>query len=371
MSGPDIGSMWVLPAFHFDRLLSILHEGGREVIGPIVEDGAIGLGPIDSINDLPIGIYDEHAPGHYRTGHRQDQAFFGNNVGQHAFKRTFLLPQVTLVRLRKNKNDIEILSTPPKPRPLALLGARACDLAALSKHDAILRDGPIQDTDYAARRADVLVVAVQCSQASKNCFCSTMNCGPKATQGFDLALTEIIKDEHRFIIEVGSKVGAAIVAQLSLEGAPSSDVSDAETIIATTQAQMEQRLPKEGLKEALANQPEHPHWDDIATRCLGCANCTMVCPTCFCTNTMDRESLEGLEAERTRVYDSCFGEGFAYVHGGSVRSSLKARYRQWLTHKLSSWVDQFGSMGCVGCGRCITFCPVGIDIAAEASIFLR
>jgi ferredoxin len=91
----------------------------------------------------------------------------------------------------------------------------------------------------------------------------------------------------------------------------------------------------------------------------------MACPTCFCTTVDDVTDLTGSQAVRSRRWDSCFSMDFSYIHGGSVRSSGASRYRQWLTHKLASWQDQFGASGCVGCGRCITWCPVGIDLTEE------
>jgi Fe-S-cluster-containing hydrogenase component 2 len=120
-----------------------------------------------------------------------------------------------------------------------------------------------------------------------------------------------------------------------------------------------------GIKELLYRNYEHPRWDNVATRCLTCANCTMVCPTCFCTTVEDVTDLSGDHAERWRKWDSCFTMDFSYIHGGSVRATPKSRYRQWLTHKLATWFDQFGSSGCVGCGRCITWCPVAIDLTEE------
>jgi formate hydrogenlyase subunit 6/NADH:ubiquinone oxidoreductase subunit I len=138
-----------------------------------------------------------------------------------------------------------------------------------------------------------------------------------------------------------------------------------EKIVANTTAQMGRSLNTIGIKDLLYRNAEHPRWDEVATRCLSCANCTMVCPTCFCTTVEDVTDLTGEHAERWRKWDSCFTMDFSYIHGGSVRPSVKARYRQWLTHKLASWIDQFGVSGCVGCGRCITWCPAGIDITEE------
>jgi ferredoxin len=131
---------------------------------------------------------------------------------------------------------------------------------------------------------------------------------------------------------------------------------------------MGRHLETDGLPELLKDQLEHPQWDDIAKRCLACANCTMVCPTCFCSTVEDITDLTGEHAERWRRWDSCFSTDFTKIAGGNIRMSTKTRYRQWMTHKLSNWLDQFGTFGCVGCGRCITWCPAGIDITAEAAV---
>ena len=129
---------------------------------------------------------------------------------------------------------------------------------------------------------------------------------------------------------------------------------------------MGRRLETAGLPELLARSLESPRWRMIATRCLACANCTMVCPTCFCYNVGDGSDLSRRRAERWRLWGSCFTLEFSYLGAHAVRTEISSRYRQWMTHKLSWWHEQFGVSGCVGCGRCITWCPVGIDITAEA-----
>jgi sulfhydrogenase subunit beta (sulfur reductase) len=128
---------------------------------------------------------------------------------------------------------------------------------------------------------------------------------------------------------------------------------------------MGRTLDTADIKALLYRNYEHPRWDNAAARCLTCGNCTMVCPTCFCTTVEDVTDLKGEHAERWQKWDSCFTMDFSYIHGGIIRSSPKARYRQWMTHKLATWIDQFGTSGCVGCGRCITWCPVAIDITEE------
>jgi formate hydrogenlyase subunit 6/NADH:ubiquinone oxidoreductase subunit I len=134
---------------------------------------------------------------------------------------------------------------------------------------------------------------------------------------------------------------------------------------------MGRSLDTVGLKDLLYSSADSPVWDDVAQRCLACGNCTAVCPTCFCTTVEDVSDLTGDHVQRDRVWDSCFNADFSYLHGGSVRESTRSRYRQWMTHKLGSWHDQFGMSGCVGCGRCVTWCPAAIDITEEAAALRR
>lgn len=366
-SPPAPGTRVLISRDRFAALLRALRDDGHDLVGPTARDGAIVLDRIDGIDDLPEGLGDEQAPGRYRLRRRDDHALFGYAVGPHSYKREFLVPRVRLFRIRKSAAGPVIDPEPLPDRKIALIGARACELAAIDVQDRVLRDGAYPDADYTARRRGVFVVAVHCGDPSGTCFCASMSTGPRARAGFDLALTEIVAEPHRFVVEIGTDAGAAVLAKVGFDPAPEADLAAADAIVANAAARMGRSLDTAGLERDLQANPEHPRWDDVAARCLGCANCTMVCPTCFCTTVEDTTDLEGNEAERSRRWDSCFSLEFSYVHGGVVRSSLRARYRQWLTHKLASWHDQFGTSGCVGCGRCITWCPVGIDITEEAS----
>ena len=235
-------------------------------------------------------------------------------------------------------------------------------MASIAILDRILLHDLFRDLVYDGRRDGNFVVAVQCTQASATCFCASMGTGPRSRGGFDLALTEL---SDGFVVEVGSDGGAEILAELKSTEATVEAQQEAQARIESSAAQQVRRLDTNGIKELLYENFEHPRWDNVAERCLTCANCTMVCPTCFCTTIDDVTDVTGDHAERWRRWDSCFTLGHSYIHGGSVRASGKARYRQWLTHKVASWIDQFGTSGCVGCGRCITWCPVGIDITEE------
>jgi ferredoxin len=225
--------------------------------------------------------------------------------------------------------------------------------------------GPFVDPHYQARREGAFIVAVNCGQAGGTCFCVSMRTGPKAQDGFDLALTELLGEQHEFLVEVGSERGSALLATVPHRAAEQHHHDAAADAVARAAGNQGRHMKADDVPELLQANWEHPRWDDVAARCLTCGNCTMVCPTCFCTSVMDENDLSGNAAERKRRWDSCYTLNYSYIHGGSVRSSGRSRYRQWMTHKLSTWVDQFGTSGCVGCGRCITWCPVGIDITEE------
>ena len=248
---------------------------------------------------------------------------------------------------------------------MAFLGVRACELAAIAVQDRVMLDGPFADAHYAARRQAAFLVAVNCDRAVSTCFCPSMGTGPAVGAGHDICLTEI-DEGAAFLAEAGSPRGAALLATLPHRAARDTEVAAARALSARAEAQITKRLDTDGLPELLKANAEHPQWDDVASRCLNCTNCTMVCPTCFCTGTEEVSSLDGTTAERASHWASCFTLDFSYIHGGSVREAPKARYRQWMTHKLATWHDQFGESGCTGCGRCVTWCPVGIDITEEA-----
>ena len=351
---------------HLHRLFEGLKKRGYSLVGPALREGAITHAEIDSIADLPAGWTNEQDGGTYRLTRRKDEALFGYTVGPHSCKK-FLLPPVTrLWQARRNGNGFQTLEEGQEIPKYAFIGVRSCELHAIAIQDKVFLQGDHVDPAYKARRKGVFVVAVNCGQAAGTCFCVSMNTGPKAKSGFDIALTEVLEGQrHYFVAEVGTEAGAEALQEVSHREATAKEKAAAAGTVAQAAAQMGRTLDTTGIKELLYQNYDHPRWDDVAKRCLTCGNCTMVCPTCFCSTVEDYTDLKGEHAERVRKLDSCFTMDFSYIHGGSIRASAKSRYRQWMTHKLATWIDQFGTSGCVGCGRCITWCPVGIDITAE------
>jgi len=351
-----------------DRLFSALADRGYTVVGPTVRDQAIVYDELRSSADLPAGWTDEQDGGHYRLRRRDDGALFGYVVGPHSWKRYQLPSEVRLWRARRGPDGelTEIAEAPPEQPRYAFLGARSCELHAMGILDRVLLGGSHPDPADQARRADVFVVAVQCGQAGGTCFCASMGTGPTAQSGFDLALTEVLEGErHYFVVDTGSERGAEVAAQLPCTQAGGDERDAALVRHARAAAQMGRELDVTDIRQLLYRNYDHARWDEVADRCLTCGNCTMVCPTCFCTTVEDVPDLDGQHVERHQRWDSCFTIDYSHIHGGAVRNSPRSRYRQWMTHKLATWIDQFGSSGCVGCGRCITWCPVGIDITEE------
>jgi ferredoxin len=349
-----------------DDLVDALTQDGWRIVGPVVRDGAIALDVLRSAADLPFGLIDEQGPGHYRLGPGDPARCFDVTLAPTGWRTLLDPPDRMLWRAEREGDGFAIREEADDWVGTAFLGVRPCEIAAMRVQDRVLSTPPFADPAYVGRRRDALIVAVQCARAAATCFCVSMGTGPRARDGFDIALTEL---DGRLLAECGSDRGAAVLARLETRPATALDRAEAEAATARA-AQGQVRAMPPGAAEAIRAAAEHPRWTDVAARCLGCGACALSCPTCFCTGTEDRGDLEGTTSEHRRVWSSCFDLDFSLVGGEPVRRSVRSRYRQWLTHKLATWWEQFGTSGCVGCGRCIAWCPVGIDITREAAAFV-
>ena len=348
----------------FAQLFTVLRDHGYTVIGPTIDQEAIVYDRIHSVDDLPLGWTDEQAPGSYRLKPRDDEALFGYVVGPHSWKRFLFPPEATIAEANKTDAGWQFEGTTDDPPKFAFLGVRACELAAMRVQDRVFLSGAYVDPIYQRRRSRSLVIAVNCTQAASTCFCTSMRTGPQCTSGYDLVLTELASG---FVIDAATAEGADILDSLETTVALIETQQEARAARQQAVQQIERRMDTTDIRDLLLSNLEHPRWSHVAERCLSCTNCTMVCPTCFCSSVKEVSDLSGEHVERQRHWDSCFNFDFSYMNGGNVRDNIRSRYRQWLTHKLASWIDQFGSSGCVGCGRCITWCPVGIDLTEEVA----
>jgi ferredoxin len=348
----------VIDAAAMHQLVSVLRERGYRVIGPTVSEDAIILGELTSADDLPRGWGVDVGPGHYRLRKRDDDALFGHSAGPQSWKQFLHPPRQKVWSSRGEQTE--------EAPQYAFLGVRACDLSAIAILNGVLGVGSHPDQGFVGRLANIFVVAVNCTEPGGLCFCASMGTGPAVGPGYDLALTEHVDGRARsYLVDVGSDAGAHVLAALPHRDAGPAEIRSARNDVADAAGKMGRQMPDGDLRKLLVDSRESSQWNEVADRCLTCGNCTMVCPTCFCTSVEDTTDVTGGHAERWLEWSSCFEFDFTFVHEGETRQSGASRYRHWITHKLGTWHDQFGSSGCVGCGRCIAWCPTGIDITDE------
>lgn len=353
----------LLKKAHFQTLFDVLHRCGYKVVGPVVKDGAILYQPVTTYSQLAYEVIDEQQPGGYTLSAGSGGRYFEWNTGPQALKPLLFKPQQTLWTCHSDDGELSFKQASPQAEPLAVLGVRACDLSALALQDQHFLNGPYADVFYKAQREQLLLVAVNCSRSNEQCFCASTGDGPEASFYYDLLLDELDED---FLVCAGSDKGQGIVKQLNLCPATREQNQAARQQIEQATGQQHRRMPGKTQLNELPHRLNGDVWKSIADRCLACGNCTLVCPTCFCSKQESESDLFEPESEQIRRWDSCFSEEYGHIFGKNVRPEISDRYRQWFLHKLVFWHQQYGRSGCVGCGRCTTWCPVGIDLVEEA-----
>lgn len=357
--------MRFLPRSGLQMLIDRLGEQGYTCMGPQVRDQVIHYDVLQRADNLPRGMSDTQKPGHYRLEEAGHARYFAWANGPQALKPLMFSPREPLWQASRGSDGrMDFEQCLPEKKTLAVIGVRACDIAALYIHDKHFLQHGHADPAYRSRREGLFLVAVNCTHPAATCFCASTGDGPAASYGYDLLLTEL---DAGFLLQAHTEKGLAVVKRLDLEEANRAQISEAEQAMARSQRQ-QRRLPSKNLDTALQRNLEHPRWQEIAGRCLSCGNCTSVCPTCFCHSEVEEAALDGSHSVHFRQWDSCFSQKHSYIHGLTIRADTGLRYRQWMMHKLGFWHAQFGRSGCVGCGRCISWCPAGIDFTEEAGI---
>jgi len=358
---PTIGSSVSLPKSELDNLLANLRKMGFQTIGPCLQDESIVYKGVQGLKDLPQGIQSEQLPSSYRLIQSGKPRYFDFIPGSHSWKQLLFPPRHTLFTVVKD-GSWQFKENEDQEQSYALIGVRACELAAIHVQDKVFLRSDFSDPVYRKRREGLFILAVNCLDPDATCFCTSMGTGPKHTTGFDLCITEL---DEVFLVEIGSELGRSLIADRNFDFPSAFVQTAANQAIEHANESILRRLDTSDLPGLLMENLDADQWTDVGKRCLACANCTQVCPTCFCWDATDRVDILGKSSVRERIWDSCFNPKFSYVVGGNTRPNIRSRYRQWLTHKLGAWQGQFGVLGCVGCGRCITWCPAGIDLIAE------
>jgi sulfhydrogenase subunit beta (sulfur reductase) len=354
------------------RILEILISRGCTIIGPTVQASAVVLDEVESLDSLPWGWRDRQAPGVYAVSRTADTGFFQYTCGPHSWKRYLYPPNMRLFSVSLEDGGIQLEQTGRPDLSYAFLGMRACDLKALAVLDRVLAEQGCPDPDYQALRRNLFIIAVNCLQPGGTCFCAAMGAGPRPVSGYDIVLHEICEPaRYRLIAESGSPRGADLLSAVGCMPASMAAKVHVQLLSDAAAKKMKTTADLSDAGSLFGSRFDHPHWKTLEQRCLACGNCTLVCPTCFCHTVGETEFVEEGRAQRHRQWDSCFSKTFSYMHGGSIRTSIASRYRQWLCHKLSTWQEQFGTPGCVGCGRCRTWCPAGIDLLEEVRMLAK
>jgi sulfhydrogenase subunit beta (sulfur reductase) len=358
----SIGSTVALAKPELDGLLADLRQNGFQTVGPRIRDEGIVYAEIEKLSDLPRGIQTAQKPASFRMIQTGQNRYFDFIPGGQSWKQ-FLFPSRTALFTARKENGKWTTDENKEDQPrYALIGVRSCELAAIEVQDRVFMRSDFYDPIYRARRESLFILAVNCTHPNDTCFCTSMQTGPAHKAGYDLCLTEL---DDLFLVQVGSELGRSLLANRTFDLPSAFVTKHAADALENAARSITRTLDTNGLPELLMDRLESERWTEIGKRCLSCANCTQVCPTCFCWDATDVPDLTGKIALRERVWDSCFNLQYSYMAGGNTRPTIRSRYRQWLTHKLSTWKDQFGVLGCVGCGRCITWCPAAIDLTVE------
>jgi sulfhydrogenase subunit beta (sulfur reductase) len=245
-----------------------------------------------------------------------------------------------------------------------IVGVHSCDTHALMYLDRTFL-GAYTDRYYEARRKNTVIISLNCTGIAPNCFCSSVGTGPflNADGGFDMLLTDF-GDEY--LLEARTERAHSFLKPAETKKAGSKEMKHKADREKSIHRMITKTLETDGLNDVLKDNPDHPLWRSTAEeKCLSCSNCVMVCPTCFCFDVIDEISMDMKTVTRRRQLDACQDRRFAEVHGGNYRSRRTARLRQFVMHKLNQ-THQYGVFGTVGCGRCITWCPTGIDLTEMA-----
>lgn len=344
-------------------LIDALAADGYRVWGPRVRGGAVVLDHLVDAKDLPWGVIDHPGPGRYALERTDAARCFAWNQTAEGLKPLVFPAREVLWRVERSEDGrLRFEAAQSGPERIAVIGARACDLAGLALLDRHFLGAAGGAGAYAARRNALFIVGVDCARSASTCFCASTGDGPALQDGYDIGLSEV---DEGFLVWAGSDAGAELVAGLPIEAAGPLQLGAAAEACSAAAAAQTRGLPSRHLERALFRALDHEQWEVVAGRCLGCGSCTAVCPTCFCHGLGTETEVDGNSAEQVREWDSCFSPAHSLLHGSPLRADRLTRYRQWLTHKLGAWHAQYGRSGCVGCGRCIAWCPAGIDLTAE------
>ncbi|MBT4835845.1 MAG: 4Fe-4S dicluster domain-containing protein [Methylococcales bacterium] len=357
MSNSPLEHPLFLPRARLNDLFQSLLDHGYRIMAPVVRDDSILYQQINSADALPHGIIDDRHNGSYQIAQAKTPRCFAWSNPQQSLKSFVFSPVEILWKSFYKDNELVFQAIKAEAQPTVIFGVKGCDIAGLQLLDQHFYHKKTPDTHYQQRRDNLILFGINCFRSGSQCFCTNTGDGPNISSPSDCIMSEL--DEGYIIHHVNSPL-TEIIDTLQLKLATTAQQQQATYESSQAALSQQQKLP-EITANSVFEQWSHPVWNDIADTCLGCGNCTTVCPSCFCHQESSDVSIDLTESSQTRSWDSCFTTQHSYLHGFYIRPERSQRYRQWLSHKFSGWQSQFGRIGCTGCGRCATYCPVGID----------
>lgn len=270
-----------------------------------------------------------------------------------------LFPQSEVMfRYTREKGRVSSQSTEQVDKAMVLFGVRPCDVKAIGLLDFTFDGQDYKDVYFVNKRRNTIVIGLGCLSPRTTCFCTSFKIGPFSKEGSDLFLTDI---GDWWLIDALTKKGEELIKKGPFEDTTDEDLRLGEKVEEKALHKITSRVELNGLKEKLDQMVESPFWESLYEKCLGCAVCTYLCPTCYCFDIQD-EAVNSRGA-RVRNWDSCMFPLYSLeTSGHNPRPTGGERWRQRLNHKFNYYVELHNQPACVGCGRCILNCPVNIDI---------
>ena len=275
--------------------------------------------------------------------------------------KNFFFPKTeTMMRYMRTERGMELSGEEEEAKEAVLFGARPCDVRSFVLLDYLFDQEKYRDSYYIDKREKTTIISLACIHPPySTCFCTSVGGHPMSEEGADVLLTDI---GDNYLAEFITPKGEKLLEKMGdLPAADGSADEKKKALSESAEKEIKSHIPGKEIKPWLDDNFEHPFWDTIHQSCLACGTCTYLCPTCHCFDISDE--VKGSDGKRIRTWDSCMYWLFTKeTSGHNPRTSQKQRWRQRLMHKFKYFVDNFDEIACVGCGRCVRYCPVNIDI---------
>ena len=304
----------------------------HQVFAPVKREGILGFEPLSSSGEV---VLDSH-----NTRQAPKEVFFPRSEVLFTYEEGRVIPVTPLEEQR------------------VVFGIRPCDARSAILLDQVFDTPDYQDPYYVNRRKNTILIGLACNSPLGTCFCTVVGGGPFSVDGLDLLWTDL---DDRYLVETVTERGEALIADRPHFRQATQEDTNRKATIAAQARQMVSGPNVQGIREKLDGMYDDPFWDELHQKCLGCGVCSYLCPTCHCFDIVD----EGTDARgrRVRNWDTCqFALFTHHASGHNPRRSGKERMRQRVMHKFNYFVENFGEIACVGCGRCVRECPVNMDI---------